>query len=165
MGSRRLIAPLLGSLVVVALIVVLVGLVVRAGDPDSGAQRPTASGTVDGATSTDPPAPSTTDSRATTTSAPATTSDTTNQPTVSRYDPVSEGEPLPEGYRPLLPRDAIRPVYEPTFVAATAVDWTDRTLVIGVEIDGEARAYPVSYLNHREMVIDRLSGIPILVTW
>lgn len=81
------------------------------------------------------------------------------------YDPVRAGEQLPDGYRALLPRDAITPVYEPTFVAAADAPWQDNALVIGVEIDGEAKAYPVSFLNRREMVIDRLSGIPILVTW
>ena len=29
----------------------------------------------------------------------------------------------------------------------------------------EAKAYPVTHLNSREMVIDSLEGIPILVTW
>ena len=95
------------------------------------------------------------------TSGPGTT--TTNP--VSRYDPVAAGETLPEGYRELLPRDAIRPVYRPTFVRAADVAWNAEALIIGVVIDGEARAYPVSYLTSREMVVDRLSGIPILVTW
>ena len=81
------------------------------------------------------------------------------------YDPVRAGEPTPEGYRQLLPRDAILPVYNPTFRSASQIDWTDDTLVIGIERDGEARAYPVSFLNRREMVIDRIAGIPILVTW
>lgn len=83
----------------------------------------------------------------------------------SSYDPVRAGEPLPDGYRALLPRDAIAPVYRPSFLAAQDAPWQDNALVIGVEIDGKAKAYPVSYLNRREMVIDRLAGIPILVTW
>ncbi len=81
------------------------------------------------------------------------------------YDPYFAGEQLPPGYRQLLPRDAIRPVYRPTFVEAREADYAPDTLVIGVNIDGEARAYPVNVLNRREMVIDRLSGVPILVTW
>lgn len=95
------------------------------------------------------------------TSAPRPT--TTNA--VSRYDPVAAGESLPERYRELLPRDAIRPIYRPTFVRAADVAWNAEALIIGVVLDGEARAYPVSYLTSREMVVDRLSGIPILVTW
>jgi hypothetical protein len=98
------------------------------------------------------------------TSSPSAASTTTTIP-VSRYDPVAAGETLPKGYRELLPRDAIRPVYRPSFVRAADVAWNAEALVIGVVVDGEAKAYPVSYLNSREMVVDRLSGIPILVTW
>ena len=43
--------------------------------------------------------------------------------------------------------------------------WRDDTLVIGIEQDGDAEAYPVSFLNGREMVIDSIAGIPVLVTW
>ncbi len=78
---------------------------------------------------------------------------------------MAAGEQLPGGFRQLLRRDAILPVYDPTFVPSAEQDWDDDTLVIGVELDGEAKAYPVSFLNRREMVIDRIAGIPVLVTW
>ena len=81
------------------------------------------------------------------------------------YDPVRAGEETPRGFRQLLARDRIAPVYAPVFIAASATEWPDDALIIGVEIDGEARAYPVAHLNSREMVIDRIAGIPVLVTW
>ncbi len=81
------------------------------------------------------------------------------------YDPVRAGEETPTGFRQLLSRDAIVPVYDPTFLPAAQSPWSDNTLVIGVEVDGEAKAYPVSFLNRREMVIDRLAGEPLLVSW
>jgi hypothetical protein len=81
------------------------------------------------------------------------------------YDPVAAGEDLPEGYRNTLRRDDILPVYDPEFVPAREIDWSDDSLVIGVQIDSEAKAYPVDHLNRREMVVDRLAGVPILVTW
>ena len=81
------------------------------------------------------------------------------------YDPSRSGDTLPRGFRQLLSRDAIRPIYDPEFVTAAATPWRDDTLVIGIERDGEAKAYPVSFLNGREMVIDRIAGIPVLVTW
>ncbi len=81
------------------------------------------------------------------------------------YNPVTAGERLPDGFRQLLPRDAIRPVYDPQFVDAASVNWPAGTQVIGVSADDEAKAYPVSFLNGREMVIDELAGDPILVTW
>lgn len=83
----------------------------------------------------------------------------------SVYDPVRSGVPVPAGFRQLLPRDAINPVYVPTFVAASGVGWEDDALVIGVDLEGEARAYPVGFLTRREMVIDNHRGIPTLVTW
>ncbi len=80
-------------------------------------------------------------------------------------DPVRLGEPTPPGFRQLLPRDAIRPVYNPTFKDAASINWDDDALVIGVSLDSESKAYPVSFLNRREMVIDWIAGTPILVTW
>jgi hypothetical protein len=81
------------------------------------------------------------------------------------YDPVEAGEDLPPGYRPTLPRDAIRPIYEPVFVDGSNIDWSPDTLVIGVSGVEEAKAYPVTHLNSREIVNDTLEGDPILVTW
>lgn len=81
------------------------------------------------------------------------------------YNPVTAGEELPDGFRQLLPRDGIRPIYEPQFTSAEGVDWPDDTQVIGVSAEGEAKAYPVSVLNRHEMVNDFIAGDPILVTW
>ncbi len=81
------------------------------------------------------------------------------------YNPVLAGEPLPDGYRVALRRDAILPVYNPEFAGASDVDWPEDMLVIGVAGEGTAKAYPVTHLNSREMVIDSLDGIPILVSW
>ncbi len=81
------------------------------------------------------------------------------------FDPTQTGEDLPEDYRESVPRDAINPVYDPRFVGRQDVTWPDDELVIGVVIDGEARAYPVGFLTWREIVIDTHRGIPTMVTW
>ena len=81
------------------------------------------------------------------------------------YNPVTAGEPLPDGFRQLLARDAIAPIYNPAFASADEMAWLANTQVIGVAIGNEAKAYPVSFLNRREMVIDEIEGEPILVTW
>jgi hypothetical protein len=81
------------------------------------------------------------------------------------YDPTSAGEPLPDDYRESLPRDAINPVYDPAFVKPGEVDWPLDELVIGVDLNGEQRAYPVGFLSFREIVIDDHRGIPTMVTW
>jgi hypothetical protein len=93
---------------------------------------------------------------------------------------LPEGESEPAGIEPggpeaaeeptytwnqLLDRDSIRPIYNPEFVPADQAGYTDDELVMGVAIDGQAKAYPVGPLNSREMVNDELAGIPILVTW
>lgn len=81
------------------------------------------------------------------------------------FDPTETGEPLPDGYRESFPRDAIAPVYDPSFVAASEVTWPEENLVIGVDLEGEARAYPVGFLVFREIVNDVHRGIPTMVTW
>lgn len=81
------------------------------------------------------------------------------------YDPVRSGEAVPEGFRQLLGRDQIQPIYEPSFVAAGAADWPEDSLVIGVSGAVEAKAYPVTHLNRHEMVNDSIEGEPILVSW
>ena len=81
------------------------------------------------------------------------------------YNPVAAGDPSPAGFRQLLARDQIAPIYNPEFTTADQVDWPAEMLVIGIAMDGAAKAYPVTPLNQREMVIDSLNGIPILVTW
>ena len=83
----------------------------------------------------------------------------------SVFDPVDQGEPLPEGYRPVLERDVIAPIYEARFLSAESVDYPDDALVLGVEIEGEAHAYPINVLNFREIVIDEVAGIPIIASW
>ena len=81
------------------------------------------------------------------------------------YNPVTAGEELPNGFRQLLPRDGIQPIYDPSFTSASGVEWPADTQVIGVSAEGEAKAYPVSVLNRHEMVNDFIAGDPILVTW
>ena len=65
----------------------------------------------------------------------------------------------------LLPYDGIRPIYEPEFVPADNSPLEDDELVIGISLNGEAKAYPITVLRSREMVNDELGGNPILVTW
>lgn len=83
----------------------------------------------------------------------------------SVYDPIRGGETPPDGYRQALRRDAIAPVYDPVFTSSDQVGWPEDSLVIGVDLEGEARAYPVGFLNRREIVNDNHRGIPTLVTW
>jgi hypothetical protein len=65
----------------------------------------------------------------------------------------------------LLSRDSIRPIYDPGFVPAHESGYDDDELMMGVALEGEAKAYPVSMLNAREMLNDELGSVPLLVTW
>ena len=90
-------------------------------------------------------------------------------PSVSNLLDVPAPSTLPEFDRSkfyqLLPQDAIRPIYEPQFTGARGAKLSDDDLILGVEINGEAKAYPISVMRFREIVNDELGGVPILVTW
>ncbi len=89
----------------------------------------------------------------------------TSEPKVAGT-PELEATEMPEyTWSQLLSRDAILPIYDPEFVPAGQAGYADDDLVMGVAIDGEAKAYPVGLLNSREMVNDELGRTPILVTW
>ena len=67
----------------------------------------------------------------------------------------------------ILPKDAIRAVFDPNFLTQDEADsqYRDTDLVIGVSINGEHRAYNVAYLSGHEIVNDVVGGRPIAVTW
>lgn len=62
--------------------------------------------------------------------------------------------------------DCIPSIDDPTFQSADEAAWlASGDLVIGVEIDGETRAYPLRILNVHEIVNDRVAGEPVAVTY
>jgi hypothetical protein len=65
------------------------------------------------------------------------------------------------------PRDGIPAINKPHFVSAVDAQAflkaTDR--VLGVEIDGVARAYPVRILNYHEIVNDNFDGAGVLISY
>ncbi len=71
---------------------------------------------------------------------------------------------LSRTYR-VLSKDDILPIYHPQFVSAAKAPYSPDELVLGAEIGGDAKAYPITILRGREMVNDELHGVPILVTW
>ena len=81
--------------------------------------------------------------------------------------PTNTFEPTDYEIITLLPFDAIPSIDEPRFYDAQEADqeYEDHELVIGVEVDGEARAYPIDLLSRHEIVNDTIAGHPIAVTW
>lgn len=67
----------------------------------------------------------------------------------------------------LLPPDAIPAIDHPTFVTGEEADkqYQPDELVLGVEINGDARAYSIPFLSGHEIVNDTVGGEPIAVTW
>lgn len=64
------------------------------------------------------------------------------------------------------PPDGIPPIDEPTFHRAGEVDFLqDTEPVLAVEVDGEARAYPVQVLIWHEIVNDTIAGVPVSITY
>jgi hypothetical protein len=64
-------------------------------------------------------------------------------------------------------RDDIPALASPNFLTADKVGGLlhDSDRVIGVYLNGEAKAYPIRILNWHELVNDTVGGRPVLVTW
>ncbi len=69
--------------------------------------------------------------------------------------------------RSVIPRDNIPSIDSPAFVSPTeASDWLkDIEPVVFLEIDGDARAYPLQILTWHEIVNDEVGGVPVAVTF
>jgi hypothetical protein len=65
------------------------------------------------------------------------------------------------------PRDFFRCITRPIYltVAEAALSMSPDEVVIGLDIEGDIRSYPINYLNDHEMVQDEIGGTPVLVTW
>ena len=92
--------------------------------------------------------------------------------TVTIVDPSARSAPGSNGTLDLkivtvLGRDGIPAILDPIFAsrseAAAQMDPSER--VIGVSINGEHRAYPITLLSRHEIVNDTVGGKPIVVTW
>jgi hypothetical protein len=86
-------------------------------------------------------------------------------------DPGAEGlpEPLVDVDRLVSggpPPDGIPSIDEPRFDRAADVDFLEpEEPVLAVEVDGEARAYPVQIVIWHEIVNDTVAGVPVAVTY
>ena len=64
------------------------------------------------------------------------------------------------------PKDGIPAILEPKFISAAKVAFlSPGDQVIGIELGGQVRAYPIRILNLHEVVNDTVNGIPIVVTF
>jgi hypothetical protein len=63
-------------------------------------------------------------------------------------------------------RDGIPALFYPDFVSAEAAGFLNaKDRVLGIEIDGVARAYPIRILNYHEIVNDAFGGKALVITY
>ena len=99
-------------------------------------------------------------------------------PGIDSSDPAGSGEPVGEAYQAVsstgeryadfdiitvLPRDAIQAIDNPQFVSAEEAgeQYDDSELILGVELNGDARAYSIPLLSSHEIVNDNVGGVKI----
>jgi Protein of unknown function (DUF3179) len=63
------------------------------------------------------------------------------------------------------PRDGIPSIDNPKFVSAEDAGLQDSDLVLGLNINGDIRAYPLKILVWHEIVNDEVGGTPVAVTY
>lgn len=64
------------------------------------------------------------------------------------------------------PPDGIPSIDEPKFVRQCSVDWlTTSEPVLSMEVEGEARAYPLQIMTWHELVNDTVAGVPVTVSY
>lgn len=81
-------------------------------------------------------------------------------------DTTEQNVPLDQ-FTVMLERDAIPPIDSPSFwkKEAAGQSYFLHEPVIVIEIEGNAKAYPLSVLNYHEIVNDRIGDIPVSVTY
>ena len=74
------------------------------------------------------------------------------------YDEISSGG---------VPRDGIPPLDRPNFtIPELASEWlADQEPVIALEVNGQAKAYPLQTITWHEIVNDTVGGVPVAVTF
>ncbi len=67
----------------------------------------------------------------------------------------------------LTARDSIKPIDDPKFVTAAEAEpqMLPTEVVIGLNVGGETKAYPVNVLSQHEIVNDVVGGTPVAVTF
>jgi len=78
---------------------------------------------------------------------------------------AATAEELPAGVEQIIPRGTIAAVFEPEFVSAGEAEISDDAWVLGIAIDGEAKAYSLNLLNRHEIVNDQIAGRPVAAVW
>jgi len=71
----------------------------------------------------------------------------------------------PEGYEQVIPRGAIAAIDDPVYVPAAEAKIRDDAWVLGVVIEGQARAFSLELLNGHEIVNDSIGDTDFAAVW
>ncbi len=77
----------------------------------------------------------------------------------------AQSDTPPPGVKQVIPRGSIPAIFDPQFVPAGSAEIPDSAWVLGVEINGQAKAYDLNLLNNYEIVNDVVGGKPVAPTW
>lgn len=78
---------------------------------------------------------------------------------------LAQNNDLPEDFEQILPRGRIAAITSPQFVPASEAQISDNSWVLGVVIDGQARAFSLTLLNHHEVVNDKIGDTSYAAVW
>ena len=78
---------------------------------------------------------------------------------------LSQENPVMKAYQQIIPRGRIAAITEPMYVPAEVAKISDDSWVLGVLIDGEARAYSLNLLNSHEIVNDKIGNTAFAAVW
>ena len=88
------------------------------------------------------------------------------EPVKNGFDLAGATIPIDEIYQGGPPRDGIPAIDRPRFIGPDRADYlSDDDRVLGIALDGIARAYPIAVLNWHEVVNDRFGDRSIVVTF
>ena len=70
-----------------------------------------------------------------------------------------------DDFEQVIPRGAIPSIDDPQFVTAAEAVIGDDAWILGVEVDGQARAYSLNLLNRHEIVNDSIGQNLFAAVW
>jgi hypothetical protein len=68
-------------------------------------------------------------------------------------------------YEQLLPRGGISAIVKPVYVSASEARIKDSSYVLGVVVEGQARAFSLNLLNAHEVVNDKVGDVEFAAVW
>ncbi len=88
-----------------------------------------------------------------------------NAQTLNGFDLKGASIPVNEIMSGGPPRDGIPSIDKPTFIEAGKAGYAGDSRVLGVVVDGIAKAYPIAIMNYHEIVNDKFNKTPVVITY